>query len=137
MNELPRAEAFGDVAVISGEYTSGLAGLLLHVIEKGGKRTPLWVRPVARAMTSAADAHEARKRRTSGSGSARARDIGSVSNEARESNIMTTAEVAAMLGRSPRRVRQLVDARELAGRRIGSQWVLERADVERYLETHT
>ncbi|HEX9202839.1 MAG TPA: helix-turn-helix domain-containing protein [Vicinamibacteria bacterium] len=45
---------------------------------------------------------------------------------------MSTGEAAASLGVSPNRIRQLVSSGQLPGSRIGRDWVIKGADVERY-----
>jgi excisionase family DNA binding protein len=45
---------------------------------------------------------------------------------------MSTGEAARSLGVSPNRIRQLVSSGQLPASRIGRNWVIRRADVERY-----
>ena len=45
---------------------------------------------------------------------------------------MSTGQAAAALGVSPNRVRQVLESAQLPGRKIGRDWLIRRADLERY-----
>ncbi len=45
---------------------------------------------------------------------------------------MSTAQAAAALGVSPNRIRQLLGTGQLPGSRIGRDWAIRTADLERY-----
>jgi excisionase family DNA binding protein len=45
---------------------------------------------------------------------------------------MSTGEAAASLGVSPNRIRQLVSSGQLPATRLGRDWMIRGADVERY-----
>jgi Helix-turn-helix domain len=47
---------------------------------------------------------------------------------------LTTSDVASLIGRSERRVRQLLDAKVLVGVRRGGQWWVDPTSVAVYLE---
>jgi excisionase family DNA binding protein len=47
--------------------------------------------------------------------------------------LLATGEAAQLLGVSPNRVRQLVESGQLPGGKIGRDWLIRRADLERYL----
>lgn len=49
-----------------------------------------------------------------------------------EEKLMTSEEVAAVLGVNDSRVRQLARAGLLNGRRVGRDWIFTPADVEEY-----
>jgi len=46
--------------------------------------------------------------------------------------LLTTAEAAALLGKTPRRVRQLIDSGELLGVRMGRDWFVAPASIATY-----
>ncbi len=46
---------------------------------------------------------------------------------------MSTAQAAEALGVSPGRVRQLLLARQLPGRKLGREWLIRRADIRRFM----
>src|SRR3990172_11183578 len=48
-----------------------------------------------------------------------------------QTSLMSTADAAERLGVAPSRVRALAGAGRLEGRKVGSQWVFSRDDVER------
>ncbi len=47
-------------------------------------------------------------------------------------NLLTIAETAKLLGYTQQHVRRLVAAGELAGEKLGRDWVISRASVEDY-----
>jgi excisionase family DNA binding protein len=49
-------------------------------------------------------------------------------------DFLTTSEVAALLGVTPGRVKQLLGSGELAGEKLGNAWAISREAVESYLE---
>ncbi len=46
---------------------------------------------------------------------------------------MSTAQAADALGVSPGRVRQLLLAHQLQGRKLGREWLIRRADLQRFM----
>jgi excisionase family DNA binding protein len=48
---------------------------------------------------------------------------------------ITTPEAARVIGVNGRRVRQLIQEGRLAGKRVGRDWLVERADAERYRDS--
>jgi excisionase family DNA binding protein len=50
-------------------------------------------------------------------------------------DLITTSEAADMIGCIPRRVRQLIAEGRLAGRRMGRDWLVQRASVEAYRDS--
>ncbi len=49
------------------------------------------------------------------------------------SDLLTTAQVARLLGRSRQRIGQLIDAGQLPAVRLGRRWMVERADLQTVL----
>jgi hypothetical protein len=134
MTERPSSTVVGDVAIIEGRAAFRLSQLLARSLRQGlnvrqivaeARLSPEEQAAVLCAELALSAAGE-RWRKSSGNSATRGND------DALPCEAMSVTAAARVIGRSPRRVRQLAAAGDLAAEKTPRGWMLDRREVVAY-----
>jgi excisionase family DNA binding protein len=104
-------------------------------LERSARVHPDYVRQLKAAYAELVEAGEQWQERRVSAGESTEAAVTEIGSSSERHEEITPEEAAVLIGRSPARVRQLLRSGVLPGRRIGRNWLVERAAVEAYVGT--